>query len=48
MWNDDYWDADPDWEWNSAAEDSPEELHGLWQRAVSIGGRRRRRVSGDR
>ena len=24
VWNDDYWDADPDWEWNSAAEDSPE------------------------
>lgn len=35
MWNDDYWDADPDWEWNSAAEDSPEELHTLWQDAVS-------------
>ena len=35
MWNDDYWDADPDWEWNSAAEDSPEELHTLSQDAVS-------------
>ena len=35
LWNDDYWDADPDWEWNSAAEDSPEDLHTLWQKAVS-------------
>jgi uncharacterized damage-inducible protein DinB len=28
------WEADPDWEWNSAAEDSPEELLELWQEAV--------------
>jgi len=35
VWNDDYWDADPDWEWHSAAEDSPEMLHTLWQDAVS-------------
>jgi uncharacterized damage-inducible protein DinB len=35
MWDDDHWDADPDWEWNSAAQDSPEELHTLWQSAVS-------------
>jgi len=35
IWNDDYWDTDPDWEWNSAAEDSPEELRVLWQDAVS-------------
>ncbi len=35
MWNDDYWDADPDWEWHTAAEDSPEQLHALWQDAVS-------------
>ena len=28
------WDADPDWPWHSAAEDSPEEIYGLWQRAV--------------
>jgi len=34
-WNDDCWDADPDWEWNSAAEDSPETLRTLWQDAVS-------------
>lgn len=28
------WDADPDWEWHSAAEDSPEQLMSLWQAAV--------------
>ncbi|MFE5095018.1 DinB family protein [Streptomyces sp. NPDC056638] len=29
------WDADPDWEWRSAAEDTPEQLHALWQDAVA-------------
>jgi uncharacterized damage-inducible protein DinB len=29
------WDVDPDWEWNSAAEDSPEQLYALWQDAVA-------------
>ncbi|MDQ1394409.1 MAG: hypothetical protein QOF30_3386, partial [Acidimicrobiaceae bacterium] len=29
------WDADPDWEWHSAAHDSPEELHALWHDAVA-------------
>lgn len=29
------WDADPDWEWHSAAQDSPEQLYGLWQDAVN-------------
>ena len=29
------WDADPDWEWHSAAEDSPGQLHALWQGAVT-------------
>jgi hypothetical protein len=29
------WDADPDWEWHSAAEDTPEQLHTLWQDAVA-------------
>ncbi len=29
------WDADPDWEWHSAAEDSPEQLYALWQDAVA-------------
>ena len=28
------WKADPDWEWRTAAEDAPEELFALWQRAV--------------
>jgi hypothetical protein len=27
-------DADPDWEWRTAADDSPEELYALWQGAV--------------
>ena len=29
------WDADPEWDWHSAAEDSPEQLHALWQDAVA-------------
>jgi hypothetical protein len=29
------WDADPDWEWRSAAADSPGELMALWQDAVA-------------
>ncbi|WP_222270030.1 DinB family protein [Modestobacter marinus] len=29
------WAADPDWEWHSAAEDSPEELRALWATAVA-------------
>jgi hypothetical protein len=29
------WDADPDWEWHSAAEDTPEHLQTLWQDAVA-------------
>jgi hypothetical protein len=29
------WDSDPDWEWHSAAEDSPEELLSLWKDAVA-------------
>ena len=29
------WDADPDWEWHSAAEDTPEQLQMLWQDAVA-------------
>lgn len=28
------WDAGPDWDWHSAAEDSPEELFALWREAV--------------
>ncbi len=28
------WDADEDWDWHSAADDSPEELRALWHDAV--------------
>jgi uncharacterized damage-inducible protein DinB len=29
------WQADPDWEWHSAAEDPPEQLLALWQDSVA-------------
>ncbi|TYB47073.1 DinB family protein [Nonomuraea sp. PA05] len=35
LWTTVDWKSDPDWEWHSAAEDTPEELHALWQDAVS-------------
>ena len=35
-WNTVDWDADPDWEWRSAADDTPEQLFGLWQDSVSL------------
>jgi uncharacterized damage-inducible protein DinB len=28
------WDADDDWDWNSAAHDTPEELRTMWQESV--------------
>jgi uncharacterized damage-inducible protein DinB len=28
------WAADPDWDWHSAAEDTPEQLRAMWQDAV--------------
>ena len=28
------WQADPDWEWRTAAADSPDELRALWQASV--------------
>lgn len=34
-WNSVDWKADPDWDWHSAAEDSPEQLFALWQDAVA-------------
>jgi uncharacterized damage-inducible protein DinB len=34
-WNTGDWDADPDWEWHSAADDTPEQLMTLWQEAVA-------------
>ena len=33
-WNAVDWDADNDWEWNSAADDTPEQLRQLWYEAV--------------
>ncbi|MFG1707826.1 DinB family protein [Nonomuraea sp. M3C6] len=35
LWDAVDWKADPDWDWHSAAEDSPEQLHALWQDAVA-------------
>jgi uncharacterized damage-inducible protein DinB len=29
------WDADPDWEWRPAAEDTPDELRARWETAVA-------------
>jgi uncharacterized damage-inducible protein DinB len=29
------WNADPDWDWHSAANNSPEQLRSLWQDAVT-------------
>ncbi len=34
-WADVDWDADPDWEWNSAADDEPAALRALWDDAVA-------------
>jgi uncharacterized damage-inducible protein DinB len=33
-WSDVDFEADPDWDWHSAAEDSPEELQALWEAAT--------------
>ena len=33
-WRSADWDADPDWEWHSAADDTPDELRELWRRFV--------------
>ena len=33
-WNAVDWDADPDWEWRTAADDTPEELFALWNEHV--------------
>jgi hypothetical protein len=33
-WDPAAWADDPDWEWHSAADDSPAELYGLWVAAV--------------
>ena len=33
-WDTADWDADPDWEWHSAAGDTPGQLYALWRDAV--------------
>ena len=33
-WDDNGWDSDDDWEFHSAADDSPEQLYALWDGAV--------------
>ncbi len=33
-WSEVDWDADEDWDWHSAAEDTPEQLRALWQNTV--------------
>jgi uncharacterized damage-inducible protein DinB len=35
MWRSVDWAADPDWEWHSAVNDTPEQLFALWQDAVA-------------
>jgi uncharacterized damage-inducible protein DinB len=34
-WDSVDWSADPDWDWHSAVEDTPEHLYGMWQDAVA-------------
>jgi hypothetical protein len=34
-WNTVDWDADPNWEWRTGAEDTPEEVYSLWHAAVA-------------
>lgn len=34
-WNTVDWDADPDWEWRTAADDTPEQLYALWGDSVA-------------
>lgn len=34
-WTTGEWDADPDWEWHSAVEDTPAQLMTIWQDAVA-------------
>lgn len=34
-WNTVDWAGDPDWDWHSSSNDSPEDLYGLWSNAVA-------------
>ena len=29
------WESEPDWEWRTAGEDSPEQLYALWEKSVA-------------
>ena len=35
LWKSVDWDAEPDWDWLSAADDTPEQLYTLWREAVA-------------
>jgi uncharacterized damage-inducible protein DinB len=35
LWDTVDWDADPDWDWHSAAADTPDQLRALWQDSVA-------------
>ena len=35
LWIGPDWDADPDWDWHSATDDSPEDLRAIWEDAVT-------------
>jgi hypothetical protein len=37
-WSEVDWDAEPEWEWTSALDDTPEELMALWRRSVATHG----------
>jgi uncharacterized damage-inducible protein DinB len=34
-WNTVDWDANPNWEWRTAAQDTPEQLYALWNKSVA-------------
>jgi len=34
-WTEVDWDAEPEWDWRSAADDTPEQLSSLWREAVA-------------
>jgi uncharacterized damage-inducible protein DinB len=34
-WNTVDWDADPDWDWHSAAADTPAQIYALWEDSVA-------------
>ncbi|NHN56876.1 DinB family protein [Calidifontibacter sp. DB0510] len=39
-WSEVDWSADEDWDWHSAADDTPEELFALWDRMIAESDRR--------